>query len=106
MPSPRSQLSALLLFALAATGAAGCGDDETPEGETTFRPNATITVAAPASLQPAFDRISSDSEELKMHAFYSGSDFHADKIREGELPDLLAADDPAIVEDLFDDGLV
>ena len=100
----RTVVPAALAVVLAAAFAA-CGDDDATTTEVAFDPKAEIVVAAPTSLQPAFDAISA-ADELDTHMFFSGSDFHADKIRDGELPDLLAADSQVVTDGLLDEGLI
>jgi molybdate transport system substrate-binding protein len=105
MPSARAGLGALTL-SIAALAAGGCGDDGDSTTEETFRPNATITVTAPTSLSQAFNNVST-ADDLKTHMFFAGSDFHAEQIRgDDEKPDLIAVDDPALLDDLSGDGLV
>ncbi|MDX6580879.1 MAG: molybdate transport system substrate-binding protein [Solirubrobacterales bacterium] len=101
------RLAALLLAALGALAAAGCGDSTPVEspGPGPFVHSATITVAAPTPLDKPFNAYAS-SAKLNTQISFAGSDFHADQIRAGNKPDLYVADDTSLPDGLFDDGLV
>jgi molybdate transport system substrate-binding protein len=88
-----------------ALGLAACGDDDTAT-ETTFRPNAPLTVSAPTSLQFALNRISSEDELKDTRMFFAGSDDQTQKIRDGVAPDVYLTDSPDLASGLLDDGLI
>ncbi len=76
--------------------AAGCGDDA-EDGE--------VVVAAASSLEPAFTAYT-DAAGIDAKQSFAGSDDLAAQIRQGVKPDVYAAANTSLPEDLFEEGLV
>ena len=79
-----------------ATVAAGCGDD-TEQGQ--------VVVSAASSLQPAFTAYA-EAARIDAKQSFAGSDDLAAQIRQGVKPDLYAAANTSLPDELFQDGLV
>ena len=82
--------------------AAGCGDaDERREAST----GGELVVSAASSLEPAFtDYVAADGIDAKMS--FAGSDDLAAQIRQGVTPDVYAAANTSLPDELYDEGLV
>lgn len=76
--------------------AAGCGDD-TEQSE--------VVVSAASSLEPAFTGYA-DAAGIDAKQSFAGSDDLAAQIRQGVKPDVYAAANTSLPEELFQDGLV
>lgn len=97
----RAAVAALAAAALAA-GAAGCGGaDASSAGD---RP--ALTVSAAASLQEAFTAYARGFRAATVRAQFGGSDELAAQIRQGVRPDVFAAADTRLPDELHADGLV
>ena len=94
---------ALVGVALAALAAvAGCGSgDGSRQGD---RPR--LTVSAAASLTQAFERYGQRFAPATVRFNFAGSDELAAQIRQGVKPDLYAAANMDLPDELFDEGLV
>jgi molybdate transport system substrate-binding protein len=91
---------ALGLLALgAALWCAGCGDD-------TGSSHPTLTVSAAASLKKAFESYASDFASAEVRYSFAGSDELAAQIRQGAKPDVFAAANTKLPDQLHDEGLV
>jgi molybdate transport system substrate-binding protein len=88
---------ALALLALLA----GCGDDE-PAAEQPAR----LTVSAAASLTDALTACSREFEGADVRLAFGGSDELAAQIRQGVRPDVYAAADTRLPEELASEGLL
>lgn len=93
---------AVLTSALLLLASAGCGDDsdataEGGEGE--------LIVSAAASLEPAFTAYA-EAAGIEAKQSFAGSDDLAAQIRQGVRPDLYAAANTSLPEELHADGLV
>jgi len=84
---------------------AGCGDDEsgdsTESGETP-----ELVVFAAASLGPAFEAYEPAFDDAEVKFSFAGSDDLAAQIRQGGVPDVYAAANTEIPEQLAADGLL
>jgi molybdate transport system substrate-binding protein len=103
----RVPLAMLLATALLA---GGCGDDDggsgrsSAAGSSAARP--TLTVSAAASLKAAFTAYGKEFRDAKARFSFAGSDELAAQIRHGVKPDVLAAADTKLPDQLFEEGLV
>lgn len=103
MTARRALAGLAAAFALAV---AGCGDDSST---TTSSANATtdgqVVVSAASSLQPAFTAYA-DAAGTDAKQSFAGSDDLAAQIRQGVTPDVYAAANTSLPDDLYKDGLV
>ncbi len=88
----RLALSALLLLALAGCG----GEDETPQ----------LTVSAAASLKQAFTQYGRQFADARARFSFAGSDELAAQIEQGVKPDVYAAANTKLPQQLYEKGLV
>ncbi len=86
----------MVALAIGAAFAAGCGDDS-EDGQ--------VLVSAASSLGPAFSAYA-EAAGIDAKQSFAGSDDLAAQIRQGVKPDVYAAANTSLPEDLFDDGLV
>ena len=98
-----------VVLALGALGAA-CGDDD-DSGEATARNGdpARLVVSAAASMTEALEScapVFGDQENADVRLSFAGSDELAAQIRQGVKPDVYAAANTRIPDELFDEGLV
>jgi molybdate transport system substrate-binding protein len=91
-----------LILALAALVAAGCGDDEGDSGGE--RPE--LTVSAAASLKSAFEDYAGSFDAARVRFSFAGSDELAAQIRQGAKPDVYAAANTKLPDDLFREGRI
>src|SRR4051812_25973488 len=90
----------MLVFALA-----GCGGDD--DGSGNGAPSGDLTVSAASSLKEAFTQYSGAfADQAKMHVSFAGSDELAAQIRKGIRPDVFAAANTKLPEQLYSEGLV
>ena len=93
------------LLALLALLVAGCGsDDDNGSGSATASDAGALTVSAAASLQEAFGEYGRAFGDVRFS--FAGSDDLAAQIRQGIKPDLFAAANTSLPDDLFSEGLV
>jgi molybdate transport system substrate-binding protein len=93
-------IPAALVLAMAAP-AAGCGDD--PEGEGGV--DGELIVAAASSLEPAFTAYA-EAAGFDAKQSFAGSDELAAQIRQGVKPDVYAAANTSLPDELHADGFV
>jgi molybdate transport system substrate-binding protein len=110
MPTVRPRACALIIAALAALIAPGCGGDDstgtTAAGSGEFVKTAPIGIWAPTPLDPPFNAYALDAH-LNTFMSFSGSNAAANQLRSDTgPPDLFVADSDAILQDLRDEGLV
>ena len=109
MSTARPRACALMLAALIAAVAAGCGDDDattTAPGADEFVRSAIVKVWAPTPLDLPFNSYALQAK-LNTRMSFAGSNAAATQLRSGtDSPDLFAADDEAILRDLAEEGLV
>jgi molybdate transport system substrate-binding protein len=86
-------LCAGLLALLCVTG---CGSSDEP----------TLKVSAAASLKPAFESYAGEFKQAKVSYSFAGSDELAAQIRQGVKPDVFAAANTRLPDELFAKGLV
>jgi molybdate transport system substrate-binding protein len=79
--------------------ASGCGDDAAGQGDE------PVVVSAASSLEPAFTAYA-DAAEIDAKQSFAGSDDLAAQIRQGVKPDVYAAANTSLPDELFDEGLV
>jgi molybdate transport system substrate-binding protein len=82
--------------------AAGCGEKSEPGGGGTPQ----LMVSAAASLKTALDGYASEFPDARVRAQFAGSDELAAQIERGVKPDVYAAANTALPEQLFAKGLV
>ena len=89
------------LLASTAVTLGGCGGDD---GEGAGKPR--LTVSAATSLTNAFEEYGENFEAATPRFTFAGSDEGAAQIRQGVKPDLYAAANPRLPDQLFEEGLV
>ena len=97
----RSLLGGLLATALLA---GACGDSGDDGGTGAARP--TLTVSAAASLKAAFTAYGKEFRDAKARFSFAGSDELAAQIRQGVKPDVFAAANTKLPDQLRREGLV
>lgn len=80
----------------------GCGDDEEPAPADTPE----LVVFAASSLGPAFERYGDEFEGADVQFSFAGSDDLAAQIRQGVTPDVFAAANTELPDQLAEDGLL
>lgn len=105
---PTTLIALLAGTALAAT-ASGCGSDDDSQGTGTTggggdRP--TLVVSAATSLKKAFSAYGEQFGDADVKLSFAGSDQLAAQIRQGVAPDVYAAANTTLPDQLFTDGLV
>jgi molybdate transport system substrate-binding protein len=94
---------ALVTLVVAAI-AAGCGDDdEQSAGQPARQP---LVVSAASSLKDAFTNYGDDFSSADVKLSFAGSDELAAQIRKGVKPDVFAAANTKLPDELFAEGLV
>jgi molybdate transport system substrate-binding protein len=91
---------ALSLFVL--IGIAGCGGDDSTS---TDAASGQLVVSAASSLEPAFTAYA-DAAGIDAKQSFAGSDDLAAQIRQGVTPDVYAAANTSLPDDLYKDGVV
>ncbi len=92
----------------AALVIAGCGDDSdatSTEAGSTTAAGGELVVSAAASLEPAFT-VYAEAAGIDAKQSFAGSDDLAAQIRQGVTPDVYAAANTSLPDDLYADGLV
>jgi molybdate transport system substrate-binding protein len=92
----------LALLAALALLLAACGDDES--GAAAGRP--PLTVSAAASLKQAFTDLGASYPDATLRFSFAGSDDLAAQIRQGAKPDVFAAANTKLPDELHAEGLV
>lgn len=92
----------LPLALLAALVVAGCGDDSSSPATAA---SGRVIVSAASSLQTAFTAYA-DAADIEAKQSFAGSDALAAQIRQGVTPDVYAAANTSLPEDLYEEGLV
>jgi molybdate transport system substrate-binding protein len=89
--------------AVLALAVAGCGEKSEP---TASSGDATLTVSAASSLKGAFDAYAKDFSGGTVRAQFAGSDELAAQIEQGVKPDVYAAANTSLPQQLYAKGLV
>jgi molybdate transport system substrate-binding protein len=93
-------------LALVAAIVAGCGSDDSDDStSTSASAGDELVVSAASSLQPAFETYA-DAAGINAKQSFAGSDDLAAQIRQGVKPDVYAAANTSLPDDLYKDGLV
>ena len=92
----------VLAVALLATAVAGCGSD----GSETSAEKPELVVFAAASLPAAFEQYGEQFEDADVKFSFAGSDDLAAQIRQGVAPDVYAAANTSLPDELAADGLL
>jgi molybdate transport system substrate-binding protein len=100
-----------MLLATALLIAGGCGDDGDSDsgGASAGSANAakpTLTVSAAASLKAAFTAYGKELEDATSRFSFAGSDELAAQIKQGVKPDVFAAANTKLPDQLYEEGLV
>ncbi len=85
---------------------AGCGDDDGGDGASSGASKPTLTVSAAASLKKAFTAYGKEFSNASTRLSFAGSDELAAQIEQGVKPDVFAAANTKLPEELFKKGLV
>jgi molybdate transport system substrate-binding protein len=96
-----------ILLALVALLLGGCGDDEdsgSSAGESDGTPQ--LTVSAAASLKIAFEEYGKQFSDADARFSFAGSDELAAQIEQGVKPDVYAAANTSLPDELYEKGLV
>ena len=99
-------------LAVAAVAAAGCGDDDGGGGSDSSGQDGQqqrLIVSAAASMTEALEACAPDfgeAEETEVRLSFAGSDELAAQIRQGVKPDVFAAANTRLPDELYDEGLV
>ena len=94
----------LLLLAGAALALAGCGDDATVSGDQAGRPQ--LVVSAASSMKEALTSCAPDFKDGDARLQFAGSDELAAQIRQGVKPDVYAAANTKLPDELNKEGLL
>ena len=92
-------------LAVIAAIVAGCGDDDSSSTSTSASSGDQLVVSAAASLEPAFTDYA-ETAGIDAKQSFAGSDDLAAQIRQGVTPDVYAAANTSLPDDLYKDGLV
>lgn len=106
----RGAESLAVLLVSSALLIAGCGGTETTTADSDSSPTEggtpELVVFGAASLGPAFEEFGDTFEDADVKYSFAGSDDLAAQIRQGVVPDVYAAANTALPDELFDEGLV
>ncbi len=95
---------ALVLIAVVALAFAGCGSDDGGSASSGGEPE--LVVFAAASLTTAFEEYGDQFDGADVKFSFAGSDDLAAQIRQGVVPDVYAAANTSLPDELADDGLL
>jgi molybdate transport system substrate-binding protein len=101
----RHMRRALALALLVFLGVAGCGGDDPSSTAASDSGSGQLVVSAASSLEPAFTAYA-DVAGIDAKQSFAGSDDLAAQIRQGVTPDVYAAANTSLPDDLYKDGLV
>ncbi len=94
----RARVLSVLLLCVAVAMLGACGDDSNDKP--------TIKVSAAASLKDAFEAYAKDFDAANVSYSFAGSDELAAQIKAGARPDVYAAANTKLPDELYSDGLV
>lgn len=97
------KVTTVLLASAALLG--GCGDDEKSNGSESGSSSGQVIVSAASSLEPAFT-VYAEQAGIDAKQSFAGSDDLAAQIRGGVTPDVYAAANASLPDELFADGFV
>jgi molybdate transport system substrate-binding protein len=95
-----------ILMALVALVLGGCGDDDDGGSGAADGDKPTLTVSAAASLKVAFEQYGKDFTDADARFSFAGSDELAAQIEQGVKPDVYAAANTSLPDELYEKGLV
>ena len=95
----------LCTFAVIAVIAAGCGSDDSTSTSDLGDVGDQLVVSAASSLEPAFTDYA-EAAGFDAKQSFAGSDDLAAQIRQGVTPDVYAAANTSLPDDLYKDDLV
>ena len=97
-------VSAIVVALLATCLIGGCGDDDASGDDSTDRPE--LVVFAASSLGTAFEDYGDEFDDADVQFSFAGSDELAAQIRQGVVPDVYAAANTSLPDELADEGLL
>jgi molybdate transport system substrate-binding protein len=97
---------AFLALALGAALAAGCGDDDEETGDPSGDEPPRLVVSAASSMTEALTACSQDYPDAEVKLQFAGSDELAAQIRQGVKPDVYAAANTRLPDELNSEGLL
>lgn len=100
----RGRVFALALLAAMPLAIGGCGGDDNDSGGGNGKPQ--LTVSAAASLKNAFEQYGKQFPDATSRFSFAGSDELAAQIRQGAKPDVFAAANTKLPDQLYKDGMV
>lgn len=100
------RLTSLLTAGVALGVIAGCGDEEETAGESTPAERPELVVFAASSLGAAFEEYGAGFEDAEVQFSFAGSDELAAQIRQGVAPDVYAAANTSLPDELAAEGLL
>ncbi len=106
IPPRRAAAVAVLLTLLLAWALSACGSDEEETSASQSAGTAEIIVSAAASLKKALTRYGERFDGGAVRLSFAGSDELAAQIRQGIEPDVFAAANVELPDQLFEEGLV
>ena len=95
-----------MLLSAALLMGAGCGGDDGSDGASPGASKPKLTVSAAASLKEAFTAYGNEFQDASARFSFAGSDELAAQIEQGVKPDVFAAANTKLPEELFKKGLV
>jgi molybdate transport system substrate-binding protein len=101
--------ASLLAPAAIGAGAIGCGDDDDDGGGSASADSARLVVSAAASMTEALEACAPEfdgDEGVDMRLSFAGSDELAAQIRQGVKPDVYAAANTRLPNELYDEDLI
>lgn len=102
--SLRKALAGLSVGAVGALAIAGCGGDDSSSSATNGGDGGQLIVSTASSLQPALTAYA-DAAGIDAKQSFAGSDDLAAQIRQGVTPDVYAAANTSLPDELYKDGL-
>ena len=93
-------------LALIVLVVAACGDDENASGDSSGGSKPELTVSAAASLKKAFTAYGKEFPDATVRFSFAGSDELAAQIEQGVEPDVYAAANTKLPDELYKKGLV
>jgi molybdate transport system substrate-binding protein len=101
--------ASLLAPAAIGAGAIGCGDDDDDGGGSASADSARLVVSAAASMTEALEACAPEfdgDEGVDVRLSFAGSDELAAQIRQGVKPDVYAAANTRLPDELYDEDLI